>query len=531
MGEKGTDMPLTQLMTTLRKPSGEPGKLRTIQGNGGQGIDVYPASVRMHENELFFIGREKSGKNLYRVTIDGKNGRWNGLEGEPVPPGTFGKSLRAHRHCMDHDNAGMLREVFPFTRPVLLGLADSFGFGDRLGIANPAHLRALAGSHMRPVLAQQSIRELDRTQRTAEDVLDAASWAAFQEGFTDGFGADADHLKTTDDIDRYARAGFTMYTFDPSAHVVNEAVTLLLDEVRRRAKQLDSQHLRLDDVLARYVNQTFRLDGGMVLQPRQDEITRAFVKYGGVILHTLLMYRHLKDRHAALPTEVELSVDETDIPTTPIEHLFIAGELKRLGVKLVSLAPRFIGDFEKGVDYRGDLQAFAREYVLHAAIAKMQGPYKISIHSGSDKFSIYRTIGSLHLGNVHVKTAGTSYLEALRTVAKVEPGLIREILSFACENYAEDRKSYHVTGQVDRVPDARKCSNQDLLDLFDQHDARQVFHVTFGKVLTTRDAQGNYLFRDRLMACLDKNENVHYATLIAHFRKHLDPFAHHNGKG
>jgi hypothetical protein len=61
----------------------------------------------------------------------------------------------------------LIRQIFPFTQPVLLGLSDSFGFGDRLGIANPAHIRSLSGSHMRPVLAQQSIRELDRTQRKA----------------------------------------------------------------------------------------------------------------------------------------------------------------------------------------------------------------------------------------------------------------------------------------------------------------------------------------------------------------------------
>ncbi|MDI6804925.1 MAG: tagaturonate epimerase family protein [Bacteroidota bacterium] len=133
-------------------------------------------------------------------------------------------------------------------------------------------------------------------------------------------------------------------------------------------------------------------------------------------------------------------------------------------------------------------------------------------------------IGSLLLGNVHVKTAGTSYLEALRTIAKVEPELLHEILSFACGQYEEDRKSYHVTGSLDKVPDPQKCTRQELLDLFEQHDTRQILHVTFGKVLTTKNNNGSYLFKNRLMTCLNQNEDVHYETIINHFRKHLDPF-------
>ncbi len=103
--------------------------------------------------------------------------------------------------------------------------------------------------------------------------------------------------------------------------------------------------------------------------------------------------------------------------TTPFEHWLVASELRRLGVEWVGLAPRFVGDFEKGIDYRGDLEVFRREYLKHLAIAEALGPYKISIHSGSDKFGVYRVIGEIGKGGVHVKTAGTSYLEALRTVA------------------------------------------------------------------------------------------------------------------
>ena len=100
------------------------------------------------------------------------------------------------------------------------------------------------------------------------------------------------------------------------------------------------------------------------------------------------------------------------------------------GIKLVSLAPRFIGDFEKGVDFKGDLPAFERSLADHAAIAEMLGPYKLSLHSGSDKLSIYPAFARLTKGRFHVKTAGTSYLEALRAVLRHNEELFRQIVEF-----------------------------------------------------------------------------------------------------
>ena len=90
-------------------------------------------------------------------------------------------------------------------------------------------------------------------------------------------------------------------------------------------------------------------------------------------------------------------------------------------MKLVSLAPRYIGDFEKGVDYKGDVAALERSLRDHAAIAELLGPYKLSLHSGSDKLSMYPALARATKGRFHVKTAGTSYLEALRVVARHEP--------------------------------------------------------------------------------------------------------------
>ena len=219
-----------------------------------------------------------------------------------------------------------------------------------------------------------------------------------------------------------------------------------------------------------------------------------------------------------------MSVDETDSPTSPVEHYYVAAELKRLGVRPVSLAPRFIGAFEKGVDYIGDLKAFEEEFSVHAAIARTLGPYKISLHSGSDKFSVYPIAAPHTRGLVHVKTAGTSYLEALRAIAKVDSSLFREILSFARANYEEDKKSYHVSANLEKVLDPARMGDDALASALDQFDTRQAFHVTFGSVLTRKNDNGEYLFRDRFYKALEENEETHYECLKHHLGRHAAPF-------
>ena len=102
-------------------------------------------------------------------------------------------------------------------KPSVLGLKKSFGFGDRLGLATPGHLAAANKWDFAPIFAQQSVREMERTRRTPEEVLAAAQSALAQADYSKPWGADADHHKTPEDIDKTAAAGFTFYTLDPSA--------------------------------------------------------------------------------------------------------------------------------------------------------------------------------------------------------------------------------------------------------------------------------------------------------------------------
>jgi len=500
------------------------GEDRVFLDLGERSLDLYNRSLNAKGKALFFMGRGTPGRRLYVVAPpdDEVSARFEGI----CLKWAFDGEDQVRRCSLTHGNAVVMRELFEWTKPGVLGLADSFGLGDRLGIAGAAHLRSMVGSGFKVVLAQQSIRELERTERTPDEVMDAATWAVFQEGWRSGFGADADHLKTPADVDLMAEAGFTMFTIDPGDHVVDAADEMSVDELKAAAADLPWAELEesLDGVLSRFAGQRFEIGSDLVLEPTIEEVLRGLVKYGAALAHVAAMYRHIAEVMGERPFEIEVSVDETASVTSPFEHWLVASELKRLGVTWVGLAPRFIGDFEKGIDYRGDLEVFRREYVKHLAIAETFGPYKISIHSGSDKFGVYRTIGEIGTGGVHVKTAGTSYLEALRAVAASEPDLFREILDFARSLYEHERRTYHVSGRLDRVPAAESLDDAGLLALLDDEDARQVLHVTFGRVLTERGPGGKSLFKDRIMACLEDNEEIHFGNLVVHFKRHTQPF-------
>jgi len=479
------------------------------------GLDVYPRSVSLAGDTVYFLGRADDGARRLGIIQPAA---------EPLDPAACGLDrtvpfdgrVLTLRLCpADSTHAALLRRAFPHLNPQPLGLCLSAGLGDRLGLATPGHVRAVRDTGIAPVFAQQSIRENARTGRTPQQVLDDATWGLFQEGWRAPWGADADHLKTPADIDVCAAAGYTLYTIDPGDHVDNAAQTAAPGDLQARFAALpwDALEDTPTDLRARYLARPLP-----VADLTFDDLTllRAAVKYGRAIAHVVMMTRHLAAVMGDRPYEVEVSVDETETPTSPAEHIFIAAELRRLGVRWTSLAPRYVGRFEKGVDYIGDLDEFGAEFARHAQIAWQLGPYKLSLHSGSDKFSIY-PIAARHAGGlVHLKTAGTSYLEGLRALAGADPAFFRAILTLARARYETDRASYHVSADVRRVPPPETLRDDELPALLDDFHARQVLHVTFGYVIATCG--------DRLRAALEAHQEAYYAALEAHFRRHLAPF-------
>ena len=206
-----------------------------------------------------------------------------------------------------------------------------------------------------------------------------------------------------------------------------------------------------------------------------------------------------------------------------MEHLFIALELKRLNIRVQGLALRFVGRFEKAIDYIGDLKEFKETFRVHVAIAEKFGPYKLSIHSGSDKFSIYPVVGKVAGDMIHLKTAGTSYLESLRIVARHSPDLFREIVRYSLQCFEKDKKTYHISTKISVVPNPDCVIDGDLERAFlEDKNSRQLLHVTFGSILTARTDDGDWRFRERIRTVLLDNEEEYYEVISKHIGRHIE---------
>ena len=407
------------------------------------------------------------------------------------------------------------------TRPSVIGLVKSFGFGDRLGLATYGHIDAVHKSGFTPIFAQQSIREMKRTNRTPEDVMQSAVKAISDLSWNTIWGADADHLQTEQDLLNMVNAGYTMFTIDPSDHVYNEADTMSLQKLKSSLSADPEFKTRRQELLDLYLDKEYEVADGISLSFNSEEVLqRALAKYGRAISFTETMYQTLAKQCGERPFEVEMSVDETATPTSPLEHLFIGLELRRKKVKIVSLAPRFIGDFEKGIDYKGDIDLFTDHYRKHIAIARYCGPYKLSIHSGSDKFMIYPIIGKLSGDLLHVKTAGTSYLEALRTVCRIDRALFTEIVTFCRNRYNTDKATYHVSAELNHIPDRLHAPELETWYL-NHPSGRQILHVTYGSVLTIGYRSNGMSFKEAIMTVLSQHKSLYRELVAKHLGKHI----------
>ncbi|MFM7830664.1 MAG: tagaturonate epimerase family protein, partial [Planctomycetaceae bacterium] len=182
------------------------------------------------------------------------------------------------------------------------------------------------------------------------------------------------------------------------------------------------------------------------------------------------------------------------------------------------------------VDFRGDLSALERSLADHAAVAVLSGPYKLSLHSGSDKLSMYELLSRATRGLFHVKTAGTSYLEALRVAARHDESLFRAVIEFARSRYEVDRATYHVSATLGSAPEPAAVSSvleleREYLELWSEvpegrgftKPGRQILHCTFGSTLTHPQ------LGPAIRAVLEAYPETYREVLADHFGRHLRP--------
>jgi len=462
----------------------------------GDRYEAYISSIKSEKKNYFFLVKDDHSK--YLIVI-GTHGICKDFEGDNLEEIKIDKDELFTKVCyLNHRNLNLLRGIFPHLNPTFCGLKPSFGTGDRLG------------------LAQQSVREMARTERNWQKVLDDTIWGCFETGYIGPFGADADHVKEIKELKEAADCGYTMFTLDPSDFIRNDIKKLDKQEL----DQLHNQIPNSKEIEGLYLSKSYKIKGQELIFDEKSlkEIT---LTYSEAINHILKCYKFLKN-YKKNDFDLEISVDETPTITSPLAHLFIVLELQRRGVDFQNLALHFLGDWQKGIEYIGDVKEFAKEFSLHAAITKEIGGYKLSLHTGSDKFSVYPIFSQETDGHYHIKTAGTSWLEEVKVVAMKDPVLYRKIHRFALKNFEKDRASYNLTTDLSRIPDINTIADDELVNLFKQNDSRQLIHITYGSILKAKGNKGKYIFKDRIHKILFEHEEEHYRELSNHIRKHLE---------
>ncbi|HVI42841.1 MAG TPA: tagaturonate epimerase family protein [Anaerovoracaceae bacterium] len=465
-------------------------------------IIVYPSSFIENEEGQFLLCKIEGTKKIFAM---GRGDFFSQLDGACLSATT--------KLCpLSHQNRLVLNKYLPYTLPSAFGRKTAtFGLGDRLGLATPGHIRCFSNSKAKPIFAQQSKRELDLTGRNYEKVLDDVCFAVFQEGYRGGFGADGDHLKKLEDIEGALNCGYTMITLDCS-DIIGRGIEGLTDEEAAAAYEKSPLDYRTR-IERSYLSKGF-LIGEEEYFFSKEELIRCSLIYKGAVDFVKEIYLKCLKK-ADHPVDFELSIDETESVTTVQGHLFVAMELEYNEVEVTSLAPRFIGEFQKGIDYIGNKDQFEVQLKQHAAIAAHFG-YKLSIHSGSDKFSVFPIIGKYTGGILHLKTSGTSWLEAVGTIAEKNPLLYRKIHQKALEHFDEARRFYYVSGDPDKVEAPNHKEDEALIDYLKDDNSRQLLHITYGFVLD------DIALKEELYQTLNENEEHYYGRLISHIGHHLD---------
>lgn len=470
-------------------------------------VQIYKDSFASHEGSQLLMVKHNEKKFILAA---GQGALYDALEG---------KDEKEFKICgLTHENRLVLNQYFDYTVPKAFGTqVATIGLGDRLGLASPGHIKTVLGKDIKPVLAQQSIREITLTGRDYKEVMDAACYGVFEQGYKGGFGADGDHLKLEEDIQMSMDLGFTMLTLDCSEKIDNTIEGSSEDEIKKKYDALD------DKVKAhyekQYLNQSFKVGEQTISFSDLSLMKNVLIYHEAIEFMDYIFQKYIKN--ASRTIDFEISIDETLTPTAPGSHYLIANELYDRKLIIFSMAPKFCGEFEKGIDYIGDIAQFEQEMVIHAAIADHFG-FKLSIHSGSDKFSVFPIVAKYTKGRFHVKTAGTNWLEAVRSVAKVNPSLYRRMHQFALEHVEEALAYYHVSAKFKDILPLEDVKDGQLPDYMDDDNARQLIHITYGLLLQAKNENQDPLFKDEFYATLLNNEEAYEQSLIKHIGKHLE---------
>jgi tagaturonate epimerase len=350
----------------------------------------------------------------------------------------------------------------------------SFGTGDRFGKQGSAQLQAIRKAQEQGVniaiVWNKSHREHLIVGTSQADVRREADVAVKNSGWSGGYYVDADHIGLSTVENFLDHSDF--FTLDVADYIGEKADEKELSSFVESCSFL-SGHLHIEGIEE-------------PLNLTREKIRDSAEKYLFAVQRAAEIYNYIESVKGKDRFITEVSMDETEEPQTPEELLFILAALAGQKVPAQTIAPKFTGRFNKGIDYQGDVEQFNREFsddicVIRHAVSLFDLPknLKLSVHSGSDKFSIYpgiRKAIELHDAGVHVKTAGTTWLEEL--IGLAESGgssleLVKDIYTASFSRFDELCGPYASVIDIERnlLPSPEEFSSWN-----DQKIARSIRH-------------------------------------------------------
>jgi hypothetical protein len=328
----------------------------------------------------------------------------------------------------------------------------SLGIGDRFGREGLAQLRAVleaekAGVVVVPVW-NKSNREHSLIGTTPDDVRAEADEAVRRGGWKHPYHVDADHIGVKT-VDRFL-ASSDFYTLDVADFIGQPPDEAALGAFVRDLASFKGT-LRIPGLDA-----TFEVTDAVL-----EKIGRSYL---AAVMEAGTIYRRVAAAKGEGNFIAEVSTDEATEPQLPFELFFLLGALAREKIPVQTIAPKFSGKFLKGIDYVGDVSAFARELDADLAVVKhaisvfgLPASLKISVHTGSDKFKLYPVISRAlrkHGAGLHLKTAGTTWLEEVIGVALSGPAglaVAKKVYAAALPRYEELVKPYATVVEIERA--------------------------------------------------------------------------------
>jgi hypothetical protein len=371
-------------------------------------------------------------------------------------------------------------------------IINTLGCGDRFGRQGNAQLAAYIEAAKRGIVVSPVWNKSHRehtTVHTDPAAVRAEADAATQAlGWGKSYFVDADHISLTT-VDGFILFS-DFFTLDVADYIGKPASAEDVDEFVA-AMAVFSGAINLPGI-------------DDPLQVSAEQVQRIAEKYLFAVQEAGRIYRHIEANKNG-PFEVEVSMDETDDPQTPIEMLFILAMIAREHLPVDTIAPKFSGRFNKGVDYVGDVAQFEKEFELDVAALRfaseqfgLKNSLRMSVHSGSDKFSIYPAINRVLKkfgAGLHIKTAGTTWLEEVIGLAEAgDDGLdvAKKIYANALTRYDELAAPYASVIDIDleKLPSAETVSGWSSADYVSalRHDLdcpnynssfRQLIHVAY----------------------------------------------------